>query len=987
MWVATAFVAIIEKTINIYMQKSFSFKGITLNSDNLLVADGECMELVNLRYRDGCLFPIPSVYDETELESVYSRFYWHQAAEMFLGIEMFDEAAVHFYDKNLKLVTAADSSDTLMLFPDLLGVERIEFLGNIVCCIATTTMYYIIYDSGKYRWLGERPQMPNLTFSLNSIAYSLTTDGKYLLAPALDDLNDPLYWANASMGFFDECLSALHSKGYYVDRALFRFAFRMFDGSYLYYSPVYYVDDDNCVSGLSRDSGNFYYDPIDNSSNTPVSSSRYQVKVQGFKPEFHFADLNLGDWENVIVGIDVFTSGSIYGHKVADTTDKWSMRNGAYYSAERGCQRYVNKENSELLSDVADATLFYKIAEYSINGVLLDSVTNVSPTSLALCEKLPDEDSPAFARSAAACYIFNGRLHLAGLREMLFKGYNSYDYLPAALEIYFADTAVVITRIKTTMGISVVKKVYEGTFALGIKDGRYYITPYIMYPDARAIETTLVIKVDSVVYTKTFTLRPHKILNIARYINSYGDGSTVTLVGNLSNGTEPSLLSAENVKAFFSYKTGEYVIVFVEDDGWYYGDVKFELGNGTPDGTGYKQTISAFKPVNGDTITIIIEAGDVLADILDIRDIAIDSSWEIIPDLPVTDEISPCEVRGNVMKVSAVDNPFCFPAKNTYSPSRNDIIAVCSNTTALSQGQFGQHPVYLFCKDGVWALTNDASGSMVYVAAHPLSREVCTNAASLCCIDSGVVFAGKKGLMLLQGSRITCLSDVLNCEDMPIKDAAPDSLFCRIAKLTYNTSALSRVSFKKYIEDAVIGYLAGEKEIWVSNSLYDYTYIFSLDNNCWTKINRKYTDFINVYPYLMANTAIDDKSYISVLHRDCADNYAPVLLITRPQLWGTKLPKRILQFMLHASVRTVPGNAVYGNGGVACYLLCSNDGVHFKILSGSERQEDFNDLVFPFFPTQSYKYYVIALSGIMATDSRITGVELSIECVWNNRLR
>ena len=476
------------------MQKSFSFKGLTYNSDNLLVADGECMELVNLRYRDGVLSPIVTDDKGSELESIYGRVYWHPAAEMFLAVEMTDEHAVHFYDKNLKIVTSSTNAGTLMLFPLLKGIERIEFSGNIVCCIAANTFYYLFYNSGSYRWLGEQPPMPNLTISLKSIVYSLSTEGEYLLSVSLDNISDPLYWRNASSGFFKECLAALHSKGYFVDRALFRFAFRLFDGNYLCYSPIYYVDDDNSVSGLSRDKGNFISEAIN--SGASVGSSKYRVKIQGFKPSFHFADINLKNWENIIVGIDLFTTGSIYGHKLSDVAEDWEQRNGLYYSRERGVMRYMKKSNSELLADVTDATLFYKIAEYDINGVLVDSVDDVSQTNLALCDGLPDDSCSALRRSATASYQFNGRLHLAGLREMLFKGYMPYDYLPAALEQRLANYAMVVTKIKTTMGVSVVKKEYNGTFALGYKEGFYCLTPYIMYPDSRACEMEFIIKID-----------------------------------------------------------------------------------------------------------------------------------------------------------------------------------------------------------------------------------------------------------------------------------------------------------------------------------------------------------------------------------------------------------------------------------------------------------------------------------------------------------
>ena len=971
------------------MQKSFSFKGLAHNGDNLLANEGECMELVNLRYRDGCLLPIPSVFKEKEMESVYTKIYWHSVAGKYLAIESSDEQAVHFYDKDFNIIKSGDDEDSLVLFPQLKGVERIEFLGNMVCCVAYSTIYYLIYDTDIYRWLGERPQLPDITFSLKSIVYSVITDAIYLTAPPADAASESLYWGNVSKGYFDECLSGLHSKGYYVDRALLRFALRLFDGSYLYYSPVYYVDDDNSEGGLARDSKNFTSNTFDTANHPSPSSCRFQVKIQGFIPTFHFANLNLSDWENIIVAIDVFTSGSIYGHKVSKTDEEWSFRNDFYYSGERGFEQYVSKSNKDILTDVSDATMFYKIAEFSISGVLLDSVKDVSPSSLALCHSLPDEDSSSVTRGAADSFVFNGRLHLAGIHEILFKAYNNYDYLPAMLEPHFADYAMVATKIETSNGLAIVKKEYEGTFALGLKDGVYCITPYIMYPDARATEITFVIQVADTIYRKSFLLKQHKVLNIASFVYSYGDGTVVTIEGTMSNGLSGSVMKAERIKAFFSYVPGRYEIVFSgENKRWYYGDRIFAYQVGEGDRASYISMISTLNPVDGDTLTVVLTKGDELENLLDIRDIALDSSWEVLDALPVVDEVNECEVRGNVLKVSAVDNPLCFPAKNTYSPSCEDIIAISSNTVALSQGQFGQHPLYLFCKDGIWAMTNDTSGNLVYATSHPISREVCMNASSLCGIDSGVVFVGKKGLMLLQGGRLNSISDALHCEGKHINDTTLDSIFVKIANLSYNGSILSGGRpLKEYVKNVAVGYMANEKELWVSNPKFDYTYVFSLENNSWTKVNRSFSFFINAYPNVMGNTWVDDKSYISVLHKDYTASYAPVLLITRPQLWGTKLPKRIMQFMLHASVKATTENAAYEYGGMGCYLLCSNDGVHFKLLAGEERTKDFNDIVFPFFPSQSYKYYVIALSGTMSLDSRIAGAELAIECVWNNRLR
>ncbi len=964
------------------MQKSFSFKGITRNSDNLLVADGECMELVNCRVKDGCLEPFSPHFDETELEHCYEKVYWHSAADVFLCIEYKYEGKVHFYDKDYRIMKQ-EGSDSLELFPELKWVERVEFVGFIACLVAKDTTYYIFFDSGKYRWLGEKPALPEFSFSCESDVFEVKTDEEYEAGISLRDEDSASRWGNVSKGYFDQCLSMLHSHGYYVDRALFRCALRLFDGNYFCYSPIFYVDDDAVVGELGRDGNNFQAKPLTAGS----VKSKYAVRVQGFLPSFHLKELNLADWENVIVGIDIFTTGSIYGHKIIGSEERLLRRNGAYYSKDYGIEHYVEKEGEEIVNDVRDAATFYKIAEYNIQGVLIDAVKDVSATNLALCDTLPDDVGSMVNRSAAYTCFFNGRLHLAGVREMFMKGYSHSDYVPVGGETVCADYATVVTRIKSSMGISVVKKVFDGNFTLGSKDGVLALSPYIMYPDARAFEVEFMITSAGLTYRKAFPLQQHKSLNLAHYVNSAGSLFGVSLECHLTVTTEPSSYSKSNILAYFSYVPGVYEIKYVADDGWYYGDEPFLLRNGSGYNR-YSRMISVFNPQPGDTIIITIKREQEVSDVTGIEDIPIDDTWEVL-DAPVeVAEENPCEVRGNVLKVSAVDNPFFFAAKNTYTPTKEDIIAVSSNTVALSQGQFGKHPLFVFGKDGIWAMEGDASGGVTYAASHPVSREVCINASSLCCIDSGIVFLSTRGVMLLQGSALNCISDAIDADSHFMQNVAVKDIFYRIAMLAENQYALSLESFSRYISgDVAVGYISEENEVWVSNPAYYYSYIYSLNSGTWSKISIGITAFINCYPRQLYLRLVDDKSYIAVIDKKTALPHSPITLFTRPQLWGTKLPKRIMQFMLHACVKIIDTGSAFVPGRVGCYLLCSNDGVHFKLVTGAERVKDFSDIVFPFFPTQAYKYFVIALSGVVAAESRIVGAELSLVAGWDNRMR
>jgi hypothetical protein len=68
-------------------------------------------------------------------------------------------------------------------------------------------------------------------------------------------------------------------------------------------------------------------------------------------------------------------------------------------------------------------------------------------------------------------------------------------------------------------------------------------------------------------------------------------------------------------------------------------------------------------------------------------------------------------------------------------------------------------------------------------------------------------------------------------------------------------------------------------------------------------------------------------------------------------------------------------------------MLGSNDGVHFKIIAGNEKVTRTQDVLFPYFPTQSYKYYMFAIIGDMGKGSVITGMEIDVNVPWRNRLR
>lgn len=132
--------------------------------------------------------------------------------------------------------------------------------------------------------------------------------------------------------------------------------------------------------------------------------------------------------------------------------------------------------------------------------------------------------------------------------------------------------------------------------------------------------------------------------------------------------------------------------------------------------------------------------------------------WTTISELPVVnnDAIS----YDNQILTSDVNNPWIFTSKGNNTIGNGELITVASQTTALSQGQFGQYPLIAFCSDGIWALKTDDEG--LYSAVHPMSREVCNNPDSVIETDGFIFFTTEKGLMVVNGNQVTCVSERMN---------------------------------------------------------------------------------------------------------------------------------------------------------------------------------------------------------------------------------
>ena len=131
--------------------------------------------------------------------------------------------------------------------------------------------------------------------------------------------------------------------------------------------------------------------------------------------------------------------------------------------------------------------------------------------------------------------------------------------------------------------------------------------------------------------------------------------------------------------------------------------------------------------------------------------------------------------RKNYMLYSLPDNPFMFPATNVVAVGDGEILKLSTAAKALSEGQYGQFPLYVFSTDGIFALSVNNDGS--YIKSDPLSRDVCNNPDSITQIDGAVVFTTDQGLKMVQGSDVVLLSGHMDGHNVKESDYFKDGYF------------------------------------------------------------------------------------------------------------------------------------------------------------------------------------------------------------------
>lgn len=241
-----------------------------------------------------------------------------------------------------------------------------------------------------------------------------------------------------------------------------------------------------------------------------------------------------------------------------------------------------------------------------------------------------------------------------------------------------------------------------------------------------------------------------------------------------------------------------------------------------------------------------------------------------------TQSVSPVINEPNRVIASGISNPFVFSSIQTNYVGNAEVIALCSATTALSQGQFGQFPLYVFCSDGIYALALNEQG--VYSKVSPISYDIITNKYALAPTENSVIFATTQGVKLLHGSSTTSISDPLNGKGHNyFKGSAYENPY--LNNFLKSICDSNYPDFNKSILDprTEIHFDYANNEAWVVRPGTKYAYIFNLDSKSWSYRTFSADKFIPQYPHLYLR---DNNRLLDVSTRN--DAKLPMAIITNP---------------------------------------------------------------------------------------------------------
>lgn len=342
----------------------------------------------------------------------------------------------------------------------------------------------------------------------------------------------------------------------------------------------------------------------------------------------------------------------------------------------------------------------------------------------------------------------------------------------------------------------------------------------------------------------------------------------------------------------------------------------------------------------------------------DVEDIDIDSATyritmdeyiKLIADTTVKSAIS----RRDVLKVSELNNALVWPNDKTYTVGNGSVVAMVSATKAMSQGQFGQYPLYVFTSEGIYAMLS-GGGDVLYSNIAPVNRHVVENANTVCPIDDAVVYGTRQGLYVLSGSDSVNISSPL--DDHGIVRNGSRGIETVVATQVFGATLTEMTTMRRLIAEGMVSYDYVNEEVLLYKPGNLLCYAYSLRSKMWQSYKRSVDYAVNSYPELLL---VDGQKVLRTSDEDSLKVEQEFLLVTNAmQLSDTMSSKRIERVHLLSHFA--------GDGENSRLLLAvagSNDGEEYALTYRKEYAvRELHNITVPH-SASAYRYMSLIIYG------------------------
>lgn len=698
--------------------------------------------------------------------------------------------------------------------------------------------------------------------------------------------------------------------------------------------------------------------------------------------------LTLGDLSNIINNVDVFQGLCLFVTKEADIynlsadgykkaeikaeSEKVEFKNGqsaginSYTLTGNIVYRPEIRDDKEIIHDLINSP-FYLLREYSVNELksMANTSTKVDLSGVkykGVLKNIEQQDtlpSEVFGRNdfmPKVVYQYNQRLHIANYKSNQFHGYpiDCFQLSNHSVKVENGSYAVggVLPNLKDGVDVQYSRSKYQFL--------EHSPSLFAQYIQASKDKGYCFASIRVIIETQQGDQQ------VVRYIQPYEahkftNGDNANFVESLC-----PLITFPDYRA----KEIEVAVISLHEGKVYRRSETFKLTQHPYLNIAY-YIDPQLKPID---LPIVGSSTGV-----DFNDFITNSQIGLFV---TPSERNNTEDYPNGLKVSAINNPFFFPYETTYQVGSSEIVAIMSNAVAVGTGQTGAAPLYVFCKDGIYALLVDSTGEMTYTNARIIARDVCNNAKSVTPIDNGVVFTTDRGLMSIAGSEVVEIGSAAEGDVFDITDTSD-----KAKKIMFNAFTMQQLAefpegligntdFLTYLKGAIINYNHNERELMVSNPSQDYTYVMDRNGN-WSRRAFTAQEYVNNYP---TSYRVDNAGNFYKVDTDDNDTNKVYLLSNVIKL-GTIAFKQIYRLVVRGYFETDNDSAL------GIYVFSSSSGNKWKLVGGNEKSGKFSDIGCKV-SHEDIRFLRVCIAGKLSKDTRIDYIEVSADgSALNGKLR